>query len=185
MLGTGTVIDRPIRSSRGWDAAVAETRNWPALNGTRPNERPHSSYRAAARAARCLLARLPRLAFALSGDRSLSRLFEDASTGTAASNGLVIQRRRYVSGLHLIASGELDSATVHQLKHQCQRIDPNETETVLLDLADLTIIDSSGLDVLFAAYEHLGERLVIIIGPPFAHTIDVANVRDLLPIIEG
>ena len=164
---------------------MAETHRWSALNGTHATEPSRTSYRAAARAAGRLLGRLRRLAFALSADRSLNRPFEQASTCSPASNGLVIQRRRYLSGLHLIASGELDSATAHQLKHQCQRIDPNEAGTVLLDLADLTITDSSGLDVLFTAYEHLGERLVIIIGPQFAHTIDVANVRDQLPIIEG
>jgi anti-anti-sigma factor len=102
-----------------------------------------------------------------------------------AGSRLAIQRRRYESGLHFIVSGELNFATAHQLQRECERIDPHGAETVLLDLADLTVLDSSGLDVLFAAYAHFDERLVIIIGPPCAHTIELANVRDVLPIIEG
>jgi anti-anti-sigma factor len=98
---------------------------------------------------------------------------------------LTIQRRRYESGVHLIVSGELDIATASLLTQQCKRVDPNEAEIVLLDLADLVTMDDSGLDVLFAAYAHLGDRLVIIIGPPGARTIELANVRDQLPIIEG
>ena len=163
---------------------MADTRNWPALNDRRHAERPRSLHRAAVRAARRLRARLLRLGFALAGDRSLSRPFEEV-TCSPASTGLVIQRRRYERGVHLIASGELDSASAYQLKQQCQRIDPHEADTVLLDLADITITDSSGLDVLLAAHAHLGERLVLIIGPPLAHTVERAHLRDQLPIIEG
>jgi len=101
------------------------------------------------------------------------------------ASGLAIKRRRYESGLHLIVSGELDRVTAGQLQQQCERVDPAELPTVLLDLADVTLTDSSGLDVLFAAFEHFGERLVVIIGPPCAQTVDIANVRGRLPIIEG
>jgi anti-anti-sigma regulatory factor len=164
---------------------VAEPRNWPALHDTRSAERSRSLYRAAVRAAHRQLARLPGLAFAPWAGRSLSRPVEEVATCGPASTGLVIQRRHYASGLHLIASGALDSASAPQLEQQCQRIDPHEAHTVLLDLADLTLIDGSGLDVLFTVYAHLGERLVIIIGPPVAHTVERANVRNQLPIIEG
>ena len=71
-------------------------RNWPALNDRRTAERPRSLHRAAVHAARRLRARLLRLGFALPGDRSLSRLFEEV-TCSPASTGLVIHRRRYAA----------------------------------------------------------------------------------------
>ncbi|MGH2849372.1 MAG: STAS domain-containing protein [Solirubrobacteraceae bacterium] len=98
---------------------------------------------------------------------------------------LAIQRRRYDSGLHFIVSGGLDAVTASQLRQQCERVDPGEAETVLLDLADLTTMDEHGLDVLFAASDHFGERLVIILGPGGARQVELAHAREVLPIIEG
>jgi hypothetical protein len=47
-------------------------------------------------------------------------------------------------------------------------------------------MDGGGLDALFShTCMHSGERLVIVIVPRGAHTIELANVRDVLPIIEG
>jgi anti-anti-sigma factor len=159
---------------------MAVPRNWPARAGTESIEPLPRSHRAALGVAlRTLTARLRRW------DRSLSRPFEATATYGAQTSALTIHRARYEGGVHFIVSGELDIVTAPLLKAQCERVDPDEAETVLLDLADLTIMDSSGLDVLFAGYAHFGERLVIIIGPPCAQTIALANVRDLLPIIEG
>jgi anti-anti-sigma regulatory factor len=73
----------------------------------------------------------------------------------------------------------------HELRQRCERVDPTAAPTVLLDLAELTAMDTGGVDALRAAYAHFGERLVIIIGPAGAQTIDRANVREVLPIIEG
>jgi anti-anti-sigma factor len=98
---------------------------------------------------------------------------------------LTIRRARYENGVHFIVRGDLDSVTAPRLAQQCERLDPDDAETVLLDLADVASMDGGGLDMLFAAYAHLGERLVIIIGPPAASTIEIADVRDRLPIIEG
>ena len=87
--------------------------------------------------------------------------------------------------LHFIVSGELDRVTACQLKQQCGRVDHEEIDTVLLDLAEVTFMDSSGLEVLPRRTRTSGERLVIIIGPSCAHAIDIAGARDQLPIIEG
>lgn len=125
---------------------------------------------------------------ARTGSQPLERLLRrSATTATSGppTSTLAIQHRLYETGLHFIVSGKLDDMTARELKRCYERVDPREAETVLLDLADLTIMDGSGLDVLLAAHAHFGERLVIIIGPPCARTIELGNVRDVLPIIEG
>jgi anti-anti-sigma factor len=111
-----------------------------------------------------------------------------AAAGSAlgpAAGALAVKRRRYEDAVHLIVSGELDRVTACQLRHQCERVDHQEIDTVLLDLADVTFMDSSGLQALLGAYAHSGERLVLIIGPACARTIDIASARHRLPIIEG
>jgi len=101
------------------------------------------------------------------------------------AGALAIKRKRYERSMHFIVFGELDLVTAHQLKQQCERVDPDEMETVLVDLAEVTSMDNAGLDLLFAAFAHFGERLVIIISPSCAHTIDISTARGVLPIIEG
>lgn len=115
--------------------------------------------------------------------RSLGRTAGAARGG--ADGALLVELRRHESGLHLLVSGELHMGTAHLLRQWCESVDAAEADTVLIDLAELTAMDGDGLDALFAAYLHFGERLVIIVGPPGAHTIDLAGVRDILPIIEG
>lgn len=131
---------------------------------------------------RALTARVGRSVRTPSSDAQLHPPIEADAT---PSSVLAIQRRRYESGVHFIVSGELDAVTAPQLRRQCERVDPSEAETVLLDLADLATMDEHGLDALFAAYDHFGERLVIIIGHHGAHQVELASARDVLPIIEG
>lgn len=161
-------------------------RNSLAPASTETIGRPLSSRRAAVRDTwRVLRALARRSGLATPVRRAQRRPVAAGLTIGVTASALALKHKRYESGLHFIASGELDSATAPQLKQQCERLDPDEVGTVLLDLADLTLIDSSGLDVLTAAHAHLGERLVIIIGPPCADPIDIARARDRLPIIEG
>ena len=157
---------------------------WPTPTDSRSLNRRLWPQRAVVRALRRVPARLVRPAFAPSAARWRGRWAESA-TSAGGESGLIIQRRRYETGLHFIVSGDLDGVTARQLRWQCERVDSRAPETVLLDLADLTTIDESGLDVLSAAFAHLGERLVIISGPVCTRAIDLANIHDQLPIIEG
>ena len=125
------------------------------------------------------------LTFAAPVGRARSRPALAGQIRGPTASALAVKRKRYESGLHLIVAGELDSVTAPALTQQYERVDSEETGTVLLDLADVTFIDRSGLDLLTAAYARFRERLVIIVGQPCAHAIDVANARDRLPIIEG
>jgi anti-anti-sigma factor len=162
-------------------------RSWAAPAGIRSAERPRYSYLETVRTNwRTFTAQLRRSAFAKSVIDSAQHrpALADSAVGANAS-GLAITRRRYELGLHFLVAGQLDAVTAPRLKQQCDRVDPDEVETVVLDLGDVTHMDASCLSVLFAAFAHLGERLVIIISPPCAHTIHITKVRDRLPIIEG
>jgi anti-anti-sigma factor len=162
-------------------------RSWTAPTGTRSDERPPYRYLQTVRASwRVLVAQLRRAGFPDPIVASAHGRSSLAGSAVGADAGeLAITRRRYERGLYFLVAGQLDAATAAQLKQQCERIDPGEAETVVLDLGAVTYLDTSGLSVLFAALAHLGERLVIIISPACAHTIHIARVRDRLPIIEG
>jgi anti-anti-sigma factor len=152
---------------------------------TRPAGRPHR-LEAGRRRWRTLTAQLSRCAVAQRVIDSESRQPAGAerAVGTAMRS-LAITRTPYGHGLHLLVSGQLDALTAHQLEQACARVGPKAADTVVLDLGEVTSLDASGLAVLFAASERLGERLVIIISPSCAHTIHIAKVHDRLPIIEG
>jgi anti-anti-sigma factor len=162
-------------------------RSWTAPTGTRSDERLRYRYLETVRTSwRVLLTQLRRSAFADPSVDSAQGRSSVAGCAVGVDAGeLAITRRRYERGLYFFVAGPLDAAAAAQLKQQCERVDPEEAETVVLDLGDVTYLDASGLSVLFAAFAHLGERLVIIVSPACAHTIHVARARDRLPIIEG
>ena len=105
--------------------------------------------------------------------------------GTTMLDDFQITRATHERGVHIVVSGELDMMTAHELRNQYRFEDTEGAGTILIDLAEVTFIDSSGLHALLEAHERFGERLVIIIGPPCAHVIDITDLRRRLPIIEG
>jgi anti-anti-sigma factor len=162
-------------------------RTWAAPLGTGSAEAPPYSHLEALRARwRVFTAELRGPAVADPVAQRAPRQPALACCAAPAETGeLGIHSRRYEHGLYVLVSGPLDAATEHELRQQCDRIDPRVIETVVLDLGDVTYMDANGLGALLAAFAHLGERLVIIVSPPCAHAIHVARVRDWLPIIEG
>jgi anti-anti-sigma factor len=82
----------------------------------------------------------------------------------------------------VIVVGEIDIATCGQLRHEL-----DEFETLLLDLRDVSFIDSTGLRVVLEFNERYGGddgRLSVIAGSPAVERLlDVAGLRDHLPLI--
>jgi anti-anti-sigma regulatory factor len=103
----------------------------------------------------------------------------------ATADALAIVREHHGSRLHLIVSGTLDATTAPRLRAECGSECVDDIDVALLDVAHVTSMDRTGLQALFAANEHFGERLSIIVGPPCAHVIHLTGSRDKLPIIEG
>jgi anti-sigma B factor antagonist len=83
--------------------------------------------------------------------------------------------------------GELDLATVPKLREEFEAVfSDGDAEVIVVDLTKLDFIDSTGIHALLemnAVCEHT-ERLRIVNGsPPVVRLIDIAGVRDHLPII--
>ena len=100
------------------------------------------------------------------------------------SDGLQINGRRTGTTVRITASGEIDIATAPRLREYASRHLADDAEIVVLDLTDITFIDSSGLHALLQAAAHEGNRLRIMPSPACLRLIDIASVRDRLPLID-
>ena len=100
-------------------------------------------------------------------------------------NGFIIVREQQDTTVRVKASGELDIATAAQLSDCCAReLGRDGTQLVVVDLAAVTFMDCSGLQMLLVAHERHRGRLRIIVSPVVARMIDMTGVRRRLPIIE-
>jgi anti-anti-sigma factor len=86
----------------------------------------------------------------------------------------------------VIVVGEIDIATCGQLRHELDEMN-GDFETLLLDLRDVSFIDSTGLRVVLEFNERYGGddgRLSVIAGSPAVERLlDVAGLRDHLPLV--
>jgi anti-anti-sigma factor len=102
---------------------------------------------------------------------------------TGASAGRLSIRRWEVDGTRQLAvSGELDLAAAPELRDACSVPAQPDQHTVVLDLAGVTFIDSSGIHALVGAYEIHSERLRIVASPAVARMIDLCGLSAYLPI---
>jgi anti-anti-sigma factor len=69
---------------------------------------------------------------------------------------------------HLVLSGEFDLAGVHTFERAIAQAEHSGPQTILVDLAELQFMDSSGLRALVSANERAkaaGRRFAIVPGP--------------------
>lgn len=83
--------------------------------------------------------------------------------------------------------GEVDLATAPVLRERLAEI-PADTETVIVDLSEVTFLDSTGLSVLVASWKRLGQtdapgnfRLVVN-RPAIQRVLDVTGLAHVLGI---
>jgi anti-anti-sigma factor len=86
--------------------------------------------------------------------------------------------------VRIIASGELDLATVSQLREHTSRQLGDSAEIVVLDLTAISFIDSSGLHALIEAAAQAPGRLRILPSPECQRLFDITGVGDRLPLID-
>jgi anti-sigma B factor antagonist len=79
----------------------------------------------------------------------------------------------------LAPTGELDIATVPLLEAAYEEL---EHASVVLDLAGVTFIDSSGLQLLLRLSDRSEGRLEIISSPALDRLLQITGVRDQLPL---
>ena len=68
----------------------------------------------------------------------------------------------------LLLKGELDLSTVGKVEDALKRAEADEPELLVLDLAQLTFLDSTGLRLIVVADQRArerGRRLVVVKGP--------------------
>lgn len=90
---------------------------------------------------------------------------------------------------HVIAlSGELDLAHADTVEAELQAVEATDADEIVLDLAGLDFIDSTGLCLILTAdarSKACGQRLRLLRGPPQVHRIfEMTATTDLLPFVE-
>ncbi len=82
--------------------------------------------------------------------------------------------RRQDGGISFSLTGELDLSTLEQLETALEGSLDGTPETVVVDLRNLTFLDSSGLRLMLALNADLreeGGRLVLVQGPRRVHRV--------------
>jgi anti-sigma B factor antagonist len=101
----------------------------------------------------------------------------------------MLEVRSEVNASALIAfAGELDLGTVPQLEAELEAAESSSAGAVVLDLRDLTFMDSSGLRVILLAAERArgnGRRFALVRGPDAVNRVfEVTGTDAHLEIVE-
>ena len=96
--------------------------------------------------------------------------------------------RRPDGGISFALSGDLDLSTLEQLQTALDgSIDGKPEELVVLDLRELTFLDSSGLRAMLALHasqREQGGRLVLVQGPRRVHRVlELTRANEELEIV--
>ena len=81
-------------------------------------------------------------------------------------------------------TGELDLVSTPQLRAHLGVQLADHTQTVVLDLAEVTFVDLTGLHALLDAAAHGGDRFCVIPCPVLIHLLDIAGLHDEMPTID-
>jgi len=84
--------------------------------------------------------------------------------------------------------GELDLATVDEVRHELEHAEASDVASIVLDLSGLTFMDSTGVRLLVEAHARSradSDRLVLIRGPvSVQRVLEITGVVDLLPFAD-
>jgi anti-sigma B factor antagonist len=131
--------------------------------------------RAAGRATSCLQHAAP------AGDaRRRSRVHDALAAGQ-----LAIRSERQGSTHVVAVVGELDLATAQRVEDALRTVEATDVEQVIVDLAGLTFVDSSGVHLIARAEERrrtTAKRLVLRPGPPQIQRVFALAGADTLPL---
>ena len=85
-----------------------------------------------------------------------------------------VRTRRVGDAPWVALSGELDISTAPEVERELARLDRQDPPRVVVDMRDLTFIDSTGLRIILAAdsrARRAGRQLQIVPGPPSVHRV--------------
>jgi stage II sporulation protein AA (anti-sigma F factor antagonist) len=84
----------------------------------------------------------------------------------------------------VVVKGEIDLRAAGEFWDAVQRSLAHEPRCLVIDMADTSFMDSSGLNVLLRAYNALGERREALVlrapSPPVRRVIELAGVDELV-----
>jgi anti-anti-sigma factor len=97
-------------------------------------------------------------------------------------------RTAYRHGVYVVAPyGELDLATVPDLQRAMDRAEASDAREIVLDLSNLSFLDSTGLRLVIHADARSrsdGNRLRLLRGTPSVHRLfDLCGLADRLPFV--
>jgi anti-sigma B factor antagonist len=97
-----------------------------------------------------------------------------------------ISSERRGKSQHLQLVGELDIATSPALERELDDAESSDAEIVVVDLSQLTFLDSSAIHVLLRASDAERSQLRVITGSPLVDRLfDLTRVRGRLTVIPG
>lgn len=87
-------------------------------------------------------------------------------------------------------SGELDHHTAEELRAKVtDMIEKHRTHHIVLNLAELSFMDSSGLGVILGRYKHVkslgGEMVVCAISPPVKRLFEMSGLFKIIRLEES
>jgi len=94
-----------------------------------------------------------------------------------------IDSRRTGTTIRIAARGELDIASAPLLRDHVG--DAADAEIVLLDLAGITFIDSTGLHALLDAVAAGHGRVRVVASPVCMRLFEITGVLDRIPLVES
>ena len=90
--------------------------------------------------------------------------------------------------MHVALKGELDLSTVGKVQDELSRVEASSPAIVVLDLSNLTFLDSTGLRCLVTADERAreaGRRVVIVRGPEAVQRVfSITRLEDRLEMVD-
>ena len=103
-----------------------------------------------------------------------------------AARRLDISCHQNAHGINLDVAGEIDSYSASILTAALERAVTDTDGRILVDLAAVTFIDSSGITALVAAQSAARGRLQLeMISPPVRRILDITGLTDQFPCPEG
>jgi len=100
-----------------------------------------------------------------------------------AGDAFSVTCERTGSTLRVNVTGELDLLSSPQLLDQLSARLADRAEIVVLDLAAVSFIDSTGLHALLDATAADGDRLRVIPNPALLRLLEITGLHDCLPIV--
>ena len=119
---------------------------------------------------------------------TLQRDLGETAVMTHRLPGLAVERAHFSGASGVLLRGELDLGTAAQLTATLDAAIRESRGAFVIDLCDVTFLDSSGVSVLVRARAVLGreERALLIICPPgpARRIFELAGIDDLLELFE-